>query len=236
MLTPKQGRWLRKSHKWLTLFLGAQLLIWLISGLYMVLMDIDYIHGDHLVDESRLTLDASQLTISPETILSRYPEATRLELLPTALGPVYKLRLEGKPLYLSGQDGRPLEPLSQQAAMQIAARLYPGNLSGTSSELLTESAPAEVGGRHLPLWQINLNDAFDSRLYISASSGELVTKRHDFWRLFDIMWMLHIMDYDSREDVHNPLLAGFSLLALLTALSGALLLLIAFKRGEEEPA
>ena len=236
MLTPKQGRWLRKSHKWLTLFLGAQLLIWLISGLYMVLMDIDYIHGDHLVDDSQLTLEGKLASISPEAILSRYPEATKLELLPTALGPVYKLNLAGKPLYLSGRDGEPLEPLSQQAAMKVAARLSPGNLSGANAELLTESAPAEVGGRHLPLWQINLNDAFDSRLYISASSGELVTKRHDFWRLFDVMWMLHIMDYDTREDVHNPLLTGFSLLALLTALSGALLLLIAFKRGEEEAA
>ncbi|QYJ82098.1 peptidase [Shewanella aegiceratis] len=236
MLTPKQSRWLRKSHKWLTLFMGAQLLIWLISGLYMVIMDIDYIHGDHLVDESRLTLDASQLTISPEAILSRYPEANRLELLPTALGPVYKLRLDGKALYLSGQNGEPLEPLTQQDAMQLARLLHPGSLSNASSELLTKSAPAEIGGRGLPLWQINLNDAFDSRLYISASSGELLAKRHDFWRLFDLMWMLHIMDYDTREDVHNPLLTGFSLLALLTALSGALLLLIAFKRGEEEPA
>jgi len=39
----------RKFHKWLMLFLGIQFLIWSISGAYMVIFDIDYIHGDSLV-------------------------------------------------------------------------------------------------------------------------------------------------------------------------------------------
>jgi hypothetical protein len=39
----------RKSHKWLMLFVGVQFVIWSITGVYMVLFDIDYIHGDSLV-------------------------------------------------------------------------------------------------------------------------------------------------------------------------------------------
>ena len=39
----------RKFHKWLMLFIGLQFIIWSISGAYMVIFDIDYIHGDSLV-------------------------------------------------------------------------------------------------------------------------------------------------------------------------------------------
>jgi exosortase/archaeosortase len=63
----------------------------------------------------------------------------------------------------------------------------------------------------------------------------LVTKRHDFWRLFDIMWMLHIMDYDTREDIHNPLLTIMASLALLTALAGLALVYISFRSNQITP-
>ncbi len=39
----------RTLHKWLGLIVGLQVLIWLASGLYMVVVDIDFIHGDPLV-------------------------------------------------------------------------------------------------------------------------------------------------------------------------------------------
>ena len=48
--------------------------------------------------------------------------------------------------------------------------------------------------------------------------------------VFDFFWMLHIMDYDERENVNNLLLRGMTLLALVTALSGAWLLFFAFPR------
>ena len=38
----------RKTHKWLGLFIGLQVVIWSLSGLYMTVVHIDTIHGDHL--------------------------------------------------------------------------------------------------------------------------------------------------------------------------------------------
>ena len=46
----------RKTHKWLGLFIGLQVVIWSLSGLYMTVVHIDTIHGDHLV---RATAPAS---------------------------------------------------------------------------------------------------------------------------------------------------------------------------------
>jgi uncharacterized iron-regulated membrane protein len=39
----------RKTHKWLGLFIGLQVVIWSLSGLYMTVVHIDTIHGDHLI-------------------------------------------------------------------------------------------------------------------------------------------------------------------------------------------
>jgi hypothetical protein len=41
--------------------------------------------------------------------------------------------------------------------------------------------------------------------------------------MFDFMWMLHIMDYDDRDDINNWWLVVLSFCALLFALSGAAL-------------
>ena len=42
----------RKTHKWLGLFIGLQVVVWSLSGVYMTVVHIDTIHGDHLVRET----------------------------------------------------------------------------------------------------------------------------------------------------------------------------------------
>lgn len=42
----------RKTHKWLGLFIGLQVVVWSLSGIYMTVIHIDTIHGDHLVREA----------------------------------------------------------------------------------------------------------------------------------------------------------------------------------------
>lgn len=39
----------RKTHKWLGLFVGLQAVLWSLSGVYMTVVHIDTIHGDHFV-------------------------------------------------------------------------------------------------------------------------------------------------------------------------------------------
>jgi hypothetical protein len=63
---------------------------------------------------------------------------------------------------------------------------------------------------------------------LSPATGELVSRRHELWRIFDFVWMLHIMDYETRDNVNNWLLRPFTWGALLMALSGVWLLLYSF--------
>lgn len=224
------ARWLRKYHKWLSLFLGVQMLLWIVSGAYMVWMDLDFIHGDHLVREQQQALpEAGQVRVSLAELLIRYPETRTSALMPVAGRAVYQLTHDNGEILVDAATGSELSGISEQQAVAIANELYA--LDGTimSTRLIERDPPGELGGRALPVWQINYDDFGHSSLYISARTGALVTKRHDFWRLFDVMWMLHIMDYEERSDAHNVLLTWFALLGLLTALSGIGLTYYRFK-------
>ena len=46
MVNRKSALKIRKTHRYLGLFLGVQFLLWTISGLYFSWTDIDEIHGD----------------------------------------------------------------------------------------------------------------------------------------------------------------------------------------------
>ena len=54
-------------------------------------------------------------------------------------------------------------------------------------------------------------------------SGEITAIRSDSWRTWDFLWGTHIMDYSERENIDNLLLKIFSLLALVSAMSGIML-------------
>ena len=73
----------RTLHKWLGLVVGVQLLIWLASGLYMVVVDIDFIHGDPLVKNMEQTVTAPGAgQLSMAMVRAQYPEANQISLRP----------------------------------------------------------------------------------------------------------------------------------------------------------
>ena len=42
--------------------------------------------------------------------------------------------------------------------------------------------------------------------------------RTRWWRFYDLMWGIHIMDLKTREDAHNPLVVGFAIASLVMSL------------------
>jgi hypothetical protein len=58
---------------------------------------------------------------------------------------------------------------------------------------------------------------------VSAELGTVQKFRNQKWRVFDFLWMLHTMDYESRDNFGNVLLRTFSIFGLVTVLSGFLL-------------
>jgi len=76
--------------------------------------------------------------------------------------------------------------------------------------------------RSQPAWQIRYADG--THIYIASETGETLAVRSQFWRAFDFMWGLHIMDLQTREDTSHPILIGSAALALLGSILGFLLL------------
>jgi hypothetical protein len=94
---------------------------------------------------------------------------------------------------------------------------------------IERDVPLEARGRAAPLWRADFDDRLATSLYLHPDTGRLLTRRHRFWRWFDLLWSLHVMDYRERENVNGALLRAASVLALATALSGLWLAVYAFR-------
>jgi hypothetical protein len=205
------------------LFVGLQLLTWSITGTYMVLMDIDYIHGDTLVAKKQKILSPEQVEYSFKELLVAYPQATKIELGLMLKQAVYRFNIDKKKVLISALDGQQLSPINEQLATSIAKELYNDKrVSIAKVQLLTDNSPSELSDRHLPVWRIDFDDFASPSFYISATSGQLVTKRHTYWRLFDWMFVFHVMDYIGGE-ADNKLLLLFTVLAFMASIFGLML-------------
>ena len=87
----------------------------------------------------------------------------------------------------------------------------------------------EYRGRPLPAYVISYEGSDKLKSYISIKDGQFQTVRHRSWRWFDFLWMTHTMDYEGRDDFNNKLIRAFSILGLITVMSGFLLWLVTSK-------
>ncbi|MBE1287073.1 MAG: PepSY domain-containing protein [Alteromonadaceae bacterium] len=216
----------RKYHKWLMAFVGIQFLFWSITGVYMVTMDIHYIHGESLAKSEEAKIDLASVDYSIAKLAGDYPQASQVMLTQSMGEPLYS--------FLNGEKGKVvidaktglIRPLVDEAKAREIARFYYKFEHGIDSINLissAESMPAELSPRHLPVWRVTFEQFATPTFYISQQTGAIVAKRHDYWRLFDWMWRFHIMDYDDGENVSNWFLFLVATLGLLAALAGAVL-------------
>ena len=70
----------------------------------------------------------------------------------------------------------------------------------------------------------------DINIYLDPLSGDVLAIRSNSWRMWDFLWSLHIMDYDQRDNINNFLLRLFSILALISSISGILLFFFSKKK------
>lgn len=219
----------RTLHKWLALIIGIQLLIWLASGLYFVIVDIDFIHGDPLVKNTRQAISIPDLSVVGVTdLLAQYPDASNIELRSVMGETRYVVTTPDRRYLVDPVKAVVLSPLDEQAAREIAAYHFTGDALIAHATLITSDPPMEIQTRRLPLWRVDFEDRFSTSFYIDPLSGRLVTRRHQYWRMFDFLWMLHIMDYDQRADAHNPLLIIAQIAGLAFGISGLWLLFYSF--------
>lgn len=222
----------RLGHRWLALFVGLQLVVWTLSGLYMVVVDLDFIHGDTLVRNVAPPVRIDRPLAPLAAIRAGRDDVTAIQLrtLPDQGQPVYELTRSTGPELLDATTGAVVPPFDEPRIRALAVAYYAGSGFPAAVTHIKAAAdvPGEIRGRRAPVWRVDFDDWAATTLYLDPTTGRLVTRRHRFWRWFDLLWSLHIMDYVEREDVNNPLLRVVTPLALLTASFGAWLAFFSF--------
>lgn len=198
------------------MIIGIQIILWVASGLVMVVRPLDEVRGT--------TLRRETAALSVPAGLPALTGVEKLEL-GTLLGrPVWKLTDgQGKRL-LDAVTGQPITITAAQAeAVARAGTTLAGPATVTA---ITPANPAS-DWREAAGWRVEFAD--DVRVYITTQ-GEISAVRTPWWRFYDLFWGLHIMDWDARENTHGPVIIASTLLALGVVLTGALLTIRHFWR------
>ncbi|MEM9838316.1 MAG: PepSY domain-containing protein [Pseudomonadota bacterium] len=216
-------RRLRQVHFWLGAVIGAQVLLWIGSGLFMVLFDIEEVRGNHL----RAPVADAPLILMGDTI----PPEAALSLAPF---PAYEAELKvirGKTVWLiSGEDDRLLIDAVREEVMplpnaqriaEVAAERYSGRGTVQQTEYL-ETGPQEVGS-NAPVWAVTFGPKDKATLYLDPVTAELQKVRTPLWRAFDFAWGLHIMDWTTRENFNSWWIKATAVFSFIFACAGGLL-------------
>lgn len=210
---------IRKTHRYLGIFLGVQFLMWTISGLYFSWTNIDDIHGDQFKNLHYQPM-AFQNLMSP-SLLNISEGIKTIEIRDINSIPYYWLN---KRVLYNALNGKLKSEITKEEAVYVAKQYMKRDLKITSVERIIEvDKKHEYREKLLPAYVISYANDEALKAYVSINDGKFQTVRHRSWRWFDFLWMTHTMDYKGRDNFNTNVLRAFSLLGLITVLSGFLL-------------
>jgi hypothetical protein len=231
---------LRKIHRWLGLLMAVQIVAWMASGLWFSIYPIETVRGEHLTRASEQLQSDRRDALADELAA---PSALR-EPLDAHFGGDWTLssvqlqRWNGQVLWrVAGVSaGRPFARLLEADGSGVVPRLTAAQAERQALHWLVAPGvvravewveriepDAEVRGREPPLWKVSFSTPESLNLYLDPWTGEILARRTTRWRVFDFLWMLHIMDFETRDDFNHPLLQIAAALGLVVALSGTVL-------------
>ncbi len=246
MTKNKFTQWNRKAHRYLGLIIGVQFLCWTIGGMYFAFSDMDEIHGDH--QRKHVMLKNYDSIVSPSVVLKKIKDIYSLDSLES----LKLISILGKPVYqiiyhhdhmgnmqmvqlADANNGELLPPLTKEQGIALAQEHFNTHAAIKSITYLDKvNAHHEYREKPLPAWAITFDHPSNTTVYVSANLGTVESFRNSKWRIFDFLWMLHTMDYTSRDNFGNLLLRAFSLFGLATITSGFILFFSTRSRKKRE--
>tara|TARA_B100000945_G_C20300122_1_gene557609 strand:- start:195 stop:791 length:597 start_codon:yes stop_codon:yes gene_type:complete len=196
-------------------------LLWTISGIYFAFNKIELVRGEqYIIEDNPSALDIESLNISSNT--------KGIEVFKRLNQWIVKVEMNAGFKYqdLLGNEVYELSPNQAIEVVKLKTTLSPIDVI----KINESSARSEFRGRSLPIYKIKTNSSDDSNVYVDVMSGKIVAIRSDSWRVWDFLWGAHIIDYRERDNINNILLKIFSILALLSSLSGIALFFNTIKK------
>ena len=177
---------IRTFHKYLSLAISIQLLLWTVSGIYFAFNKIELIRGEqYLLNEDASNLDLNEIkgTFNTKSVNI----VKRLDN--------WILRLEGETqVYYRTLNGEELMELNELEAIEIVSQKT-SLIPLKAVKINSQSRGSEFRGRKLPLYKVSTESEDSINVYVGAVSGEIAAIRSDSWRTWDFMWGAHIIDY-----------------------------------------
>ena len=206
----------RKIHKYLSFFISLQLLLWTVSGIYFAFNKIELVRGEQYRKQVEQSIDLGDFDFE-------IPNTTDVNIKKRLGENIAVIKVDGTTKYLN-KSGESISKLTVSEAMNAV-------ISNTTlspvlvEEIVNERSGSEYRGRSLPIYKVEskTDDGLDINVYLNVFSGEVVAIRSNKWRIWDLMWGLHIMDWKERDNISNILLKIFSILALVSSVTGIML-------------
>ena len=191
---------IRKIHRYLSIFIAIQLLLWTVSGIYFAFNKIEMIRGEQY----------------------RLPLETEYRIFKRLGQEIIETNDNGVKTYSTHPQNFPVDMLSAEEAISIAKEKT--SLNPVNASLIKKvERGVEYRGRRLPIYKVSTDTDDGINIYVDSMTGDIVAIRSDSWRAWDLLWALHIMDYQDRDNINNLLLKIFSVLALISSITGIIL-------------
>jgi len=209
------ARW----HIWLGWLVGIPTLMWMVTGLYMAAKPIEEVRGNHLRVEQ-----AVQPLVLPGSALAsaEFPIREMRAVMQDGRAVAILTGMDGSTRRVDMQSGAALPALSaNDARLIVAEQIKGGDQIRSVTAFDADNVPFDFR-REMPVWQVALEDG--AHIYVGRDTGQIEAVRTRWWRGFDFMWGLHIMDLRTREDTSHPILILFAALGVIGALLGCILM------------
>ncbi len=239
-------RKIRKTHRWMGLILGIQFFLWTIGGLYFSWSNMDEVHGDHQKAHIH-PISADVALVNPKEIIDQI----KLKDSVNFLLDIRLIQILNRPFYqiayskehdrgikiqlANAKTGELRTALSKEESIEIAKKNFLNETPVKSVEYLTNTnGHHEYREQPLPAFAITFSHPTNTTVYVASELGTVQKFRNNKWRIFDFLWMLHTMDYQSRDNISNWLLRAFSIFGLFTIMSGFTLFIISRKTNSNK--
>ena len=206
----------RNTHKYLSFFISVQLFLWTVSGIYFAFNKIELVRGEQYRLTESFPINFNEVNFSRSDV-QQVKAVNRL-------GEIIFVVSSSMGVEYLDAFGSPVNKLNKNEVFEIVSAS--STLMPIDLEEITESSKgSEFRGRDLPLFKVtSLNDKDKKiNLYLNVFSGEITAVRSIQWRIWDLMWGFHIMDWQTRDKINNIFLQIFSILALVSSISGIML-------------
>jgi hypothetical protein len=216
---------LRRWHVWLGWLVGLPFLFWTVSGLVMVAKPIEEVRGEHLIAKPK-PMSVTGTLVAPQV---EGRQVISVTLKSRADGPRWEIDfVDGESRLADPASGRLLPRLGPADASKELMARYQGTAKVAEVSRVNAGSPPLELRRAMNGWRVRMDD--DTHFYIDGGSGEVIARRTRWWRFYDFMWGLHIMDLQGREDTSNPWVVSFAVLSLMMVLLAFVLLPMTLRR------